>query len=319
MSRGPWNRRAAAPGDRGLTGAAAGRSRCCSSIALRVGDRSRRADRRPGHADGRAGAAALRRRDGLGRDRPRLRRRSTFAVGGGVAVFDCNGDGKPDMYLAGGQQPGRALPQRQPGRRRPAVQPAPRSGHGPHRRHRRLPARHRRRRHRRPGGPARRRERPPARPRRLPVRARERGLGFDGERPDDGVQRDLGRLGGLPTLAVGHYLRSTAARPTRDCADNQLVRPSGGGLRLRAAVPWLPGYCAAVDALQRLGPIGPARPAGQQRPPLLRRRRGAALAGRARRGAAPLHRRRRLGERCRSGAWASPATTSPATATRTCS
>ena len=25
-----------------------------------------------------------------------------FAVGGGVAVFDCNGDGKPDLYLAGG-------------------------------------------------------------------------------------------------------------------------------------------------------------------------------------------------------------------------
>jgi hypothetical protein len=26
----------------------------------------------------------------------------TFAVGGGVAVFDCNGDGRPDMYVAGG-------------------------------------------------------------------------------------------------------------------------------------------------------------------------------------------------------------------------
>jgi len=25
-----------------------------------------------------------------------------YAVGGGVAVFDCNGDGKPDLYLAGG-------------------------------------------------------------------------------------------------------------------------------------------------------------------------------------------------------------------------
>ena len=27
---------------------------------------------------------------------------SKFAVGGGVAVFDCNGDGKPELYLAGG-------------------------------------------------------------------------------------------------------------------------------------------------------------------------------------------------------------------------
>jgi enediyne biosynthesis protein E4 len=30
---------------------------------------------------------------------------STFAVGGGVAVFDCNSDGKPDLYLSGGAQP----------------------------------------------------------------------------------------------------------------------------------------------------------------------------------------------------------------------
>src|SRR5438270_4338317 len=30
---------------------------------------------------------------------------SDFAVGGGVAIFDCNGDGKPDLYIAGGDQP----------------------------------------------------------------------------------------------------------------------------------------------------------------------------------------------------------------------
>jgi hypothetical protein len=30
---------------------------------------------------------------------------SKFAVGGGLAVFDCNGDGKPDLYLAGGANP----------------------------------------------------------------------------------------------------------------------------------------------------------------------------------------------------------------------
>jgi hypothetical protein len=29
----------------------------------------------------------------------------TNAVGGGLAVFDCNGDGRPDLYLAGGSKP----------------------------------------------------------------------------------------------------------------------------------------------------------------------------------------------------------------------
>ena len=29
----------------------------------------------------------------------------TYAVGGGVAVFDCNDDGRPDIYFAGGQDP----------------------------------------------------------------------------------------------------------------------------------------------------------------------------------------------------------------------
>src|SRR5438309_10223928 len=29
----------------------------------------------------------------------------TFAVGGGVAAFDCNGDGKPDLYIASGRNP----------------------------------------------------------------------------------------------------------------------------------------------------------------------------------------------------------------------
>src|SRR6266567_4634162 len=30
---------------------------------------------------------------------------ASFAVGGGVAVFDCNGDGKPDLFIGGGSRP----------------------------------------------------------------------------------------------------------------------------------------------------------------------------------------------------------------------
>ncbi len=44
-----------------------------------------------------------------------------WATGGGVAAFDCNGDGKQDLYFAGGGRAGDALPERQPRRRCPEV------------------------------------------------------------------------------------------------------------------------------------------------------------------------------------------------------
>ena len=53
--------------------------------------------------------------------RPHLRRRLEYLTGGGVAVFDCDGDGRPDVYLAGGEHPGGAVSQREPGRRRAAL------------------------------------------------------------------------------------------------------------------------------------------------------------------------------------------------------
>ena len=45
-------------------------------------------------------------------------------VGGGVAAFDCNDDGRPELYLAGGSRAGRALPEPEPDRRRDAIRAA---------------------------------------------------------------------------------------------------------------------------------------------------------------------------------------------------
>ncbi len=120
-------------------------------------------------------------------------------------------------------------------------------------------------------------------------------------------------LARLPTLAFGNYL-DLAHEQRTDCADNELVRPSAGGTAFAAPIPLTPGYCTLSMLFSDWDRSGRRDLRDLQRPPLLPRRRGAAVAHRAGPGPAPVHAPRMAGSGCRSGAWASPARTSPATA-----
>jgi hypothetical protein len=169
-----------------------------------------------------------------------------FAVGGGIAVFDCNGDGKPEVYIAGGSRPaalyrndspiGGALRLNQI--RDAATDLGDVNGAYP-----------------------------------LDIdgdgqvdlavlRAGEsvllRGLGgCRFERANETWTFDGGKSlatafsatwegsARLPTLAIGNYLGLDAAsEPTTDCADNVLVRPNAAGTGYATPLTLTPGYCA---------------------------------------------------------------------------
>ena len=118
-----------------------------------------------------------------------------------------------------------------------------------------------------------------------------------------------------PTIAIGNYIdRAEEISPWGSCTDNWLHRPAASRHRLRRAASAEAELLRALDALHRLEPLGHAEPPRLQRPRVLRRRPGADVEARARRRARALHRRRRLEARFASGAWASRATTSIATA-----
>jgi hypothetical protein len=170
----------------------------------------------------------------------------TFQVGGGVAVFDCDGDRSPDLYLAGGEAPAALYRNESP-----------------------------------VGGSLRFVHVPSATTDLLRVngaypldidgdgatdlavlragenvllrgngdcsfeRANE-ALGFSG---DAGLTTAFSATwegsAALPTLAIGHYLRLDAdGVRTSTCDDNDLVRPTGDGSAYAAAQTLAPGYCA---------------------------------------------------------------------------
>lgn len=171
--------------------------------------------------------------------------KSTFAVGGGVAVFDCNGDGKPDLYLSGGSNRAGLYRNESPigGALRFALVTAPatdltgvtgaypldidsddnvdlavlRVGESVLLR----------------GLGACRFE-----------RANEKWDFSSGRAMTTAFSATWERSDGMPTLAIGNYLSLDANREsTLPCATSGLFRPNPAGTSFAAPIELAPGYC----------------------------------------------------------------------------
>ena len=169
----------------------------------------------------------------------------TFSVGGGVAVFDCNGDGKPEIYLAGGAGPSALYRNDSPvgGALRftalhdaatdladvNGAYPLDIDGDG----------------------------KVDLAVLRVGGNVLLRGLGNCGfERANEAWGFDGGKgwttafsaswegSARLPTLAIGNYLAlDPSGTPTSTCADNALLRPAVSGPAYASSTPLAPGYC----------------------------------------------------------------------------
>jgi hypothetical protein len=197
---------------------------------------------------------------------------ATFAVGGGVAVFDCNDDGKPDLYVAGGSGPAALYRNDSPvgGALRfsrvldpvtdltnvNGAYPIDIDGDG-----------------RVDLVVLRNGETVLLRGRGDCVFQRANELwAFDGGNAwTTAFSATWEAAARLPTLAFGHYLRLEASgAAASDCAENALVRPRGGHRRLFPTDRAHARLLRVVDAVQRLGSLRAARPEADQRPSLLR-------------------------------------------------
>ena len=119
----------------------------------------------------------------------------------------------------------------------------------------------------------------------------------------------------LPTLAFGGYL----VADTRVVCATAASSGRAAGDSYGPPVALSPGYCTLSILFSDWSRSGRARPAHDERPALLPRRHRPAVAHRARRRRRARTPRPTAGGRCRSGAWASPARTSPVTAGPRCS
>jgi len=169
----------------------------------------------------------------------------TFSVGGGVAVFDCDGDGKPEIYLAGGSNPAELLRNESPagGALRftalhdpvtdlsdvTGAYPLDIDGDG----------------------------NVDLAVLRVGENALLRGLGdCRFERANEAWRFDGGKAwttafsatwegsAAFPTLAVGNYVQlDPTGKPTFDCDTSELVRPASNGQAYGPTIPLTPGYC----------------------------------------------------------------------------
>ena len=222
-----------------------------------------------------------------------------YMVGGGVATFDCNDDGFPDMLLAGGEAPAKFYRNASDARRRACISRRETSGLE------------------------------------LDTVTGAYPLDIDSDGITDLVLLRVGENVVMRGLGDCRFERaneawgfdggdawSTAFAATweqgaqlADAGDRQLHRPQRrdfalGLLHRQLAAPasrrWHSGaeirraaaaeaeLLRALDAVHRLEPVRHAVPARLQRPRILRGRPGAALARRAGQAACALHRRRRL-------------------------
>ena len=171
-----------------------------------------------------------------------------FFVGGGVAAFDCDDDGRPDLYLAGGREPAALYRNESDAGGALRFTPCRVGGHRPHRGHGRLPDRHRRRCPRRPRRPAPGGGRDPARSRGVPVRAGQRGPGHRRRRfLDRRVQRDVGGEQ-RPADAGVRRLPGAGIAARARTAGCSARRPTASGTRLRCRWHRATARCRSCSA-----------------------------------------------------------------------
>ena len=225
----------------------------------------------------------------------RLRLRRTTAV--------------PDVYLAGGGNPAALFRNESPTGGALRFTPVAIAGDGSHGRDGRLPDRHRQRRDRRPRRPAHRGTAAAARPRRLPLRAGERHWGLS---PTTAVATAFSATweGGRACRRWRSATTSSDAAPTERyvCPDSQLFRPDASAQATHRRSPLVPGYCPLSMLFSDWDGSGrrDLRVSNDRQYYDNDVGRRAAVAVRAGRAPAPVHRRGRLGARCVCGAWASP-------------